>query len=321
MTTLTIGKELEKLISKEKIKYDEQMEKHTSFKTGGKADIYIELDDTKEIIEVLKCIKKNDIPIYIMGNGSNTLFTDKGFRGVVLKINIKKLEIKKQDDGTINKKEQKPISPKENYIIIVGAGNKLMELGQILKQKEITGFEEFAGIPGTIGGAIKMNAGAYGKEMKDIVVETTCIDKSGDIKILNNEEQEFSYRKSIFSNNEYIILETKLLLHKGKMEQIQEKMNQYMKLRKEKQPLEFPSAGSTFKRADGLITAKLIDEAGLKGYSIGGAQISEKHAGFIINKGNATAKDIKDLIEYTKQKIYETYCIKIEEEIEIVGED
>lgn len=323
MISSKITEQLKKLISKEKIKYNEPMNKHTSFKVGGKADIYIELSNQEEIIGIVKFLKKQNIPTHILGNGSNTLFTDEGFRGIVLKINLKKLEIKELKD--IEKKKLEELrnidtltKENENFIITIGAGNKIMEIAQIFKQKGLTGFEELSGIPGTVGGAIKMNAGAYGKEIKDVVVQTTCIDKNGEIKILSNEEQKFSYRKSLFSNNEYIILETKLLLQKGDTKEIEEKMKGYMNSRKEKQPLEFPSAGSTFKRKEGVITAKLIDEAGLKGYTIGGAQISEKHAGFIINRGNATAKDIIDLIKYTKKKIYEKYDIEIEEEIEIV---
>lgn len=163
-----------------------------------------------------------------------------------------------------------------------------------------------------------MNAGSYNKEMKDMIIQTKCIDKNGNIKVFLNSEQELSYRKSIFQNNEYIILEVKLKLRKGNCEEIENVMKNIMEQRKEKQPLEYPSAGSTFKRGNGFITAELIEKCGLKGYSIGGAQISEKHAGFIINKGNATSKDILDLIQYTKNKIYEIYHVKIEEEVEII---
>lgn len=163
-----------------------------------------------------------------------------------------------------------------------------------------------------------MNAGSYNKEMKDVIMQTKCIDKNGNIKILQNNEQKLGYRTSIFQKNEYIILEVKLKLKKGKKQEIDYLMKSLMKKRKEKQPLEYPSAGSTFKRCNDVITAQLIEKCGLKGYSIGGAQISEKHAGFIINKGNATSKDILDLIQYTKNKVYEMYHIKIEEEVEII---
>lgn len=164
-----------------------------------------------------------------------------------------------------------------------------------------------------------MNAGAYKKELKDILIETKAIDKDGNIVNFKENEQKLGYRTSIFKNSDYIILELKLKLYKGKQNEIEEKMRLYKKQRIEKQPYEFPSAGSTFKRCDGLITAKLIDECGLKGYSIGGAEVSKKHAGFIINKGNATSKDIMDLINYVKEKVYEKYNVKIEEEIVILG--
>ena len=173
---------------------------------------------------------------------------------------------------------------------------------------------------GTIGGAIKMNAGAYGKEMKDIVLETTYMDRDGNIHKVNNMQQQFEYRKSMFSSNDYIILNTMILLNYGIKEQIKGKMNEYMVSRKEKQPIEFYSAGSTFKRGNNFITAKLIDECGLRGYRIGDAEVSKKHAGFVINLGNATAKDVLELIEDVKNKVYEKTNNKIELEIQIIGE-
>ena len=287
------------------IKYNEEMKKHTSFKTGGKADYYAVAKNEEEIKEVKKFAKEKKLQMYVIGNGSNLLVRDRGYRGIILKIELENILIEEE---------------KEAIIVTVGAGVKIMRLAQILKEKEITGFEEFAGIPGTIGGANRMNAGAYGKEIKDILIETRCMDENGNIKILKNDEQELEYRGSIFKKNKYIILESKLKFQKGKKEEIEKKMNEYTNQRKEKQPIEYPSAGSTFKRGEKFITAKLIDECALKGYSIGGAQISEKHAGFIVNKGNATSKDIIDLIEYTKQKVFEKFNVKIEEEIEIIGE-
>lgn len=299
-----IKEELEKIVPKENIKYDELMSKHTTFKTGGKADFYITAKTEEQIKEVQKCAEKNQIPLHIIGNGSNLLVKDSGVKGVVLKVGIDTLKIEEKSNDDIE--------------VIVGAGTKVMGLAIKLKQQGITGFEELAGIPGTIGGANRMNAGAYGKEMKDIIIETKCIEKSGNIIILSKDEQQLGYRKSIFQNNQFIILEVKLSLKKGKKEAIEEKMEYYEKQRREKQPIEYPSAGSTFKRGDSYITAKLIDECGLKGYSIGGAQISEKHAGFIINKGNATSEDILELIKYTKKKVFEKFNIEIAEEIEII---
>lgn len=296
--------ELKKIIPEEYIKINEPMSKHTSFKTGGPAEIYIIGKTTEQIQEVLKYSKQNNIKLYIIGNGSNLLVLDEGVKGIVLKISLENIQIEEKED---------------NVIIIAGAGVKTMALAQVLKQNCITGFEELAGIPGTIGGANYMNAGAYGKEMKDVILETKVLNKETEnIEVLRNEEQQLEYRNSIFKNNKYIILETTLGLKKENKDEIQEKMNEYANQRKQKQPIEYPSAGSTFKRGNGFITSKLIDECGLKGYQIGGAQISEKHAGFIINKNNATSKDILDLIKYTKKKVFEKFGVQIEEEVEII---
>ena len=289
-----------------KIIFDEPMKKYTSFKIGGTADEFIKVKDEQELKEALKYAKNKNLKITIIGNGSNLLVLDKGIRGLVIKIDIQKLEIEK----------------KEKYAeITVGSGYKTMALGIKLMNEGISGFEELSGIPGTIGGAIFMNAGAYGKEIKDINISTICMDYDGKIFELPNKEQEFEYRSSVFNKKDYIILETKLRLEYGKKEEIKKKMDEYLSSRKEKQPIEYPSAGSTFKRQEGVITAKLIDECGLKGFKIGGAKVSEKHAGFIINYNNAKAKDVIDLIKYVKEKVYEKYGIKIKEEIRIVGEE
>ena len=295
----------EKFDIEKKIIFDEPMKKHTSFRVGGLADLFVKVKTEEELKEVIQYSKNRNIPIYILGNGSNILVTDKGIRGIVIKIDFQDLEIKKLENSVD---------------VTVGSGYKLMALAQKLLEQEISGFEELSGIPGTIGGAIYMNAGAYGKEIKDICVSTKCMDYTGKIFELTNEEQKFEYRSSVFSTKNWIILGTKLKLSYGKKQEIQEKMTEYLNSRKQKQPLEFPSAGSTFKRQEGIITAKLIDECNLKGYSIGGAMVSDKHAGFIINYNNATARDILDLIKYVKQKVYEKYGIKIQEEIKILGE-
>ena len=290
----------------EKVIFDEPMKNHTSFKIGGPADFFIKVQTIEELKTAIKYGKEKSLPITIIGNGSNLLVLDKGIRGLVIKINIEEIEIQ---------------GFKDYNQVTVGSGYKIMPLAIKLMNQEISGFEELAGIPGTIGGAIYMNAGAYGKEIKDIVISTKCMDLDGNIFELSNKEQEFSYRSSIFNKKSYIILETTLKLEYGKKQEIQEKMNEYLASRKEKQPLEYPSAGSSFKRQEGIITAKLIDECELKGYQIGGARISEKHAGFIVNYKNATAKDVLNLIKYVKDKVYEKFGIKIEEEIKIIGEE
>ena len=289
----------------QKIVYNESMKKHTSFKIGGNAELFIIVKTVEELKQALDYAKKKQIHVTIIGNGTNILVSDKGIKGLVIKIDIQYFEIFEKND----------------YIEIrVGSGNKMMALALQFKKKGITGFEELSGIPGTIGGAIYMNAGAYGKEMKDIVLSTKCMSREGKIFELSCEEQKFEYRSSIFNQNNYIVLETKLKLQKGKIGEIDVQMKEYLNQRKEKQPLEYPSAGSTFKRQEGIITAKLIDECGLKGYKIGGAMVSKKHAGFIINTGDATAKDVLELIEYIKNKVFEKFNVKIKEEIKLIGE-
>ena len=297
-------------IPQERIFYEEPMKNHTSFKVGGPAEVFIKVENEQELQEIQTLTNNEKIPIVIIGNGSNILVTDKGIRGIVVKIDIKKLEIQENNelDGNTTQK------------ITVGAGNKLIELAYTLAKQNIAGLEELSGIPGTIGGAIRMNAGAHGKEMKDVIESVKVMDENGNIKILHNSDLQFEYRNSIFSKTKDIILEATMILPIGKKEEIQQKIKEYADLRKAKQPLEYPCAGSTFKRGNNFITAKLIDEAGLKGYQIEGAAISEKHAGFIVNKGNATAKDILELIEYTQGKVYEKFGEKIELEIEILGE-
>lgn len=284
-----------------KIYFDEPMAKHTSFKIGGPADCLIKVDNIEDLQTITKFANQNNIPITIMGNGSNVLVLDGGIRGIVVKIDIKKFEI-------------------QDNIVTVGAGNKNIEIAQELLKQELTGFEELSGIPGTIGGAIRMNAGAHGKEIKDVVKTVTVMDYNGNIKKMQNEEMQFEYRNSILSKEKLIVLEAVLELQKGKKEEIESKMKEFAEWRKQKQPLEYPNGGSTFKRGDNFITAQLIDECGLKGYKIGGAEVSTKHAGFIVNTGNATAKDVIELTNYIKEKVYEKFQKKIQLEIEILGE-
>ncbi len=292
---------LTKEISEENIFIDEPMKKHTSFKIGGVADIFIKVKSVQELQYIIEVAKKENILVTIIGNGSNLLVKDNGIRGIVIMLNMDKIEI-------------------EDTIVTVEAGVKLGFLAQKLLKEELTGFEFAAGIPGSIGGAVRMNAGAYGGEMKDIIVETKCLTPSGEIVTLSNEEQEFSYRHSIFMENRYIVLETKIKLQKGNKDEIKAKMDDYAQQRKEKQPISLPSAGSTFKRGTDFVTAKVIDECGLKGFSIGDAQVSTKHAGFVINNGNATAEDVLRLIEHVQKVVLEKKGKKIELEIEVLGE-
>ena len=304
MENKQILENLEKIISKERIKQNEPMKNHTSFKIGGPAEFYIKITSIKELQKILEFAKKEKIKITILGNGSNVLVSDSGIKGIVIRTNLKEIKIEPKEQNKIE--------------ITVDDATPIGFLAQKLLKEEITGFEEISGIPGTIGGAILMNAGAHGKEMKNIVTEITAIDYNGKIHKFTNEQAKFTYRNSIFSSGKYIILQAKIILEKGNAKEIKAKMDEYAQFRKEKQPIEYPSAGSTFKRGIDFITAKLIDDAGLKGYTIGGAKVSEKHAGFIINTGNATAQDVLDLAKYVTNKVYEKFEKKIEFEIKIV---
>ncbi len=295
--------ELENILGKENIKYNESMSKHTSFKVGGNADIFALVDSEEKLQKVLKIVKENNMPITIVGNGTNLLVRDGGIRGIVIKYTANNYEIK-------------------NDKVKVSTGISNARLAKILLDNNLSGFEFAAGIPGTIGGALVMNAGAYGGEIKDLVEKTKYIDlNNNEIKVINNDEQKFEYRKSIFQSINCIILETIFQLNEGDKEVIKQKMDEYAKKRKESQPLEFPSAGSTFKRGEDFVTAKLIDEAGLKGLTIGGAEVSTKHAGFIVNKGNATANDIIKLINKVKEEVFNKFGKTIKEEVKIIGEE
>ena len=292
-------------IDKQKILFNEPMKKHSTFKLGGPSECLIKIDNIKDLKEILEFSKENEISLTIIGNGSNILVSDKGIKGITLMIKLERLEIQEEN---------------ETVKVTVGAGEKLGKLARVFLEKSISGFEELSGIPGTIGGAIRMNAGAHGKEIKDVVEKVKCIDYEGNEITFSKEDMKFEYRTSILKEEKYIVTEVEMLLSKGKKEQIKEKIDEYAKYRKEKQPIEFPNAGSTFKRGKDFITAKLIDDAGLKGYSIGGAEVSTKHSGFIINKGNATTEDVLKLVEYIKQEVYNKFGKKIELEIEIIGE-
>lgn len=291
-------KELEDILGKEYIKYNEPMSKHTTFKVGGPADIFAVVDSREKLIKMLELNEK----FTVIGNGSNVLVKDSGIRGIVIKYTASDYEV-------------------NGNLVVASAGITNAKLANSLLEQELTGFEFAAGIPGTLGGALVMNAGAYGREIKDVVIEAEYIDlQTKELKKLKQEDLKFEYRKSTFTNMDCIILNATLKLDKGNKDEIQKKMQEYKNKRLSSQPLQMPNAGSSFKRGDGFITAKLIDEAGLKGYSIGGAEVSTKHAGFIVNKGNATARDILELIDYIKIKVYEKFDKNIEPEIKIMGE-
>lgn len=292
-------------IPKERILFNEPMKKYTTFKIGGPAECLIKIENVEELKKVLKLANENNVNITVIGNGSNVLVLDEGIKGITLIIKIEGYNFYSLDNKKI--------------IISVGAGEKIPKMGRIFLNNSLTGFEEISGIPGSFGGAVRMNAGANGKEMKDIVKSVKCVDYLGNEKVFSNSEMKFEYRRSILKYEKYIVTEVEMELEKGDKEQILAKMEKYSNSRKEKQPLEYPSAGSTFKRGEDFLTAKLIEEAGLKGLCVGEAEVSTKHSGFIINKGNAKAKDVLELVEKVKKEIYKKFDKKIELEIEVIG--
>lgn len=302
----TIYKKITEKIDVSKVLRDEPMSKHTSFKTGGNADFFIKPTNIQEIEDLIELSKENNIPLTVIGNGTNILVKDKGIRGMVIKVDLQNINVEKNGD---------------KVIITAGAGVPLIKISKMAKENSASGMEFACGIPGTLGGAVYMNAGAYGGDMNGVVVNTTFIDYDGNIKKISKREHEFEYRNSIFSKIDGVILETELELPIGNEEEIQKIMEQNCKSRMEKQPLDKPNAGSTFKRGNGFVTAQLIDECGLKGFKIGGAKVSTKHAGFIINDGNATTEDILELTNYIKDEVHKKFNVDIELEIQVIGEE
>lgn len=293
---------LEKIVSSEAIFEKEPMSKHTTFRIGGPADIFL-TPKVSQVLDVLKLAKEEHVPVTVIGNGSNLLVADKGIRGLVISFGKEAEEI--QIEGTR---------------MTVAAGTILAKVAAEAARNSLTGLEFAAGIPGSIGGAIVMNAGAYGGEMKDVVIGAKVLTPEGEIKELTKEELEFAYRHSCIPEKEYIVLEATLELTPGEEEKIREIMNDFKNRRIEKQPLEYPSAGSTFKRPEGYFAGKLIQDAGLRGYRVGGAQVSEKHCGFVINTGDATANDVRQLMEDVKRIVFDKYQVKLEPEVKMLGE-
>ena len=296
--------ELLDIVGKENIMMDEPMKKHVSFRVGGPADILVRPINEEQLKEILLYIKSEEIPYLIIGNGSNLLVRDGGIRGVVVELSDNFSDFK--IDG--NKIEIK-------------AGALLSRIGNAALRAELKGFEFASGIPGTFGGALAMNAGAYGGEIKDIVKTVKIMDKDGNILELSNEEMHFGYRRSTIVEKGYVALSAVVELEKGNYDDIKATMDDLRDRRTSKQPLNFASAGSTFKRPEGYFAGKLIQDSGLKGLSIGDAQVSEKHSGFVINRGNATAKELLDLMFAVKSTVNAKFGVMLEEEVKIVGED
>ena len=283
---------------------NESMSEHTTFRIGGPADLFVVPTTVEGLAAVVSACNKEGIYCFILGNGSNVLVSDKGIRGVVV-----------STAACLNN-----IELIGAYEIKCGAGVKLSRLSDLACENSLTGAEFAWGIPGTVGGAVYMNAGAYDGEMKDILVSCEYLTPDGELHTMLADEMDLSYRHSAFSENGYVIVSATVRLKAGDKGEIRAKMDDFMHRRKSKQPLEFPSAGSTFKRPVGGFAAALIDECGLKGYSVGGAQVSEKHAGFVINKGGATCFDVMRLVEHIKKEVFLNKSIKLECEIRVIGE-
>ena len=291
------------LLGEERVFTGEAMSRHTTFKIGGPADYFLMPDKDTDVGRIVKICKESAIPYFILGNGSNLLVGDGGYRGAVIQI------YKNMSAVTV-----------EGTKITVQAGALLSSVAAAAKNAALTGFEFAGGIPGTMGGAVVMNAGAYGGEMKDVLTEVTVMDEEGEIVTLPADKLELGYRTSIIKTAGYIVLEAKLQLKEGNPEVIRETMKDLTIRRTTKQPLEYPSAGSTFKRPEGYFAGKLIMDSGLAGYQVGGAQVSEKHCGFVINAGGATARDVRTLMDNVRDIVYKKYGVTLEPEVKFLGD-
>lgn len=301
MKSILIEK-LKDILPPEQVLVEEPMSKHTTFRIGGNADVFVS-PALEQLPDIIKIAKAHDVPVTLIGNGSNLLVGDKGIRGLVVSFG----------------KEAEALSV-EGTQMTIGAGCLLSKAAAEAAKSGLSGLEFASGIPGSLGGAIVMNAGAYGGEIKDVVVSCQVFTQEGEVKELSAEELELSYRHSCIPEKNYIVLSATVQLKQKEERLIREEMADYKTRRVEKQPLEYPSAGSTFKRPEGFFAGKLIQDAGLRGYSVGGAQVSEKHCGFVINKGNATAADVLQLIKDVQDEVYNQFQVKLEPEVKMIGE-
>lgn len=296
-------KKLCDIVGKDNVLLNEMMNKHTTFRVGGAADFFVTPHLYEQVQQIIALCRSEQVPYYIIGNGSNLIVKDNGIRGVVIQLfrNFASYSI-------------------EGTHVTAQAGIMLSKLSKPILEAGLTGFEFASGIPGTLGGAVTMNAGAYDGEMKDIVTKVKVLDSDGNVITLTTDEFELGYRRSIIASRGYIVLEVEMELKPGNYHEIKTYMAELAKRRIEKQPLEFPSAGSTFKRPEGFFAGKLIMDSGLAGYSVGGAKVSEKHCGFVINAGGATASDILQLISEVQEKVYNKFGVQLETEVKVLGE-
>ena len=296
-------RELSEIEGDPEILLDEPMSRHTTFRIGGPADVFVSPRDEKQTAEVLGAVRRSGLPFFILGNGSNLLVSDSGFRGVVIRI------YRNMSDINVNGEE-----------ICAGAGALLSAIAAAARSAELTGFEFASGSPGTLGGAVVMNAGAYGGEMKDVLACARVLTPQGEIKTLALPELKLGYRTSIIKEEDLVVLSAVMRFEKGDAAAIRDKMQDLQQRRVTKQPLEFPSAGSTFKRPEGYFAGKLIEDAGLRGFAVGGAKVSDKHCGFVINADHATADDVMRLIQQVKGRVYESSGVRLEPEVRFLGD-
>ena len=294
---------LESIVAAENILLEEPMHKHTTFRVGGPAEVFVTVENKEQLEKIIKYLNLVERPYFILGNGSNLLVGDKGYRGVIIRLG-----------GEFNTLKT------EGTLLTAGASVLLSAAARAAMENGLTGMEFASGIPGSIGGGVKMNAGAYDGEMRQIVESVQVMYKDGSILDLDNETMEFGYRNSVIKNRPYVVLQVSLRLQPGNREEILARMNELAARRKGKQPLEFASAGSTFKRPEGYFAGKLIMDSGLRGARIGGAQISEKHCGFVINDGTATAADIAELIQEVRETVQEKFGVTLEPEVILLGD-
>lgn len=294
---------LVQIVGEDNVHVNELMKKHTTFRIGGEADFFVTPCDVLSVGKIVRVCRELNVPYYVMGNGSNLLVSDSGYRGVVIQIYDKLNKITWQDEKAV-----------------VMAGCLLSKFGNEAAARGLTGFEFGTGIPGTMGGAVAMNAGAYGGEISDCILRAGMMDGNGEIRWYEKEELELGYRKSVAIKKGLIVLEAEIELRQGDKEAIRERLTELALARRSKQPLEYPSAGSTFKRPEGYFAGKLIEDAGLKGYRHGGAMVSDKHSGFVINVDNATAKEILELINTVQNAVYDRFGVKLEMEVKLLGD-
>lgn len=301
MSMETVITALADLVRSENIFVNEPMKKHTTFRIGGEAACFVKIEDAQQLAAVQRCLQQRNVPVLILGNGSNLLVSDEGFPGVVLEIC-----------------DQMSVIRVEGTRMIVQAGALMSKVARVAYENGLTGFEFAAGIPGTIGGGVVMNAGAYGGELKQVITSVKVLNPRGEILELDNEAMAFGYRTSLIKREPLIVVEVTLQLTEGRKEEIMAAMEDLARRRRDKQPLEYASAGSTFKRPPGYFAGELIMKAGLRGYRVGGAQVSEKHCGFVINTGDATAADVLELIEHVRNKVRDTFGVELEPEVIII---